>query len=103
MSLMPDTTFKGPLACIESVPDYSVSFKLYPYMNQYHSILYSLFNVSGIGYLKDRRNKEEKKSNTAGGSTSAHDKSCWLTGTQTESFLIPILSLYSCCMNKRLK
>lgn len=62
-ALMPDSTFRGLLTSIESVPDYSVSFKLYPYINQYHSILYSLFNVSGIGYLKDRNMQAvEKKS-----------------------------------------
>jgi len=44
---MPDTIFKGPLTSIES--DYSVSFTLYPLMNQYHSILYSLFDVGYRG------------------------------------------------------
>lgn len=66
---MPDCTFKGPLTSIVSLPDYSVSFKLYPYINQYHSILYSLFNVSG--YLKDRNMQAVEKSNAAG-SASVH-------------------------------
>lgn len=82
---MPDCTFRGPFTSIVSLPDYSVSFKLYPCINQYHSILYSPFNVSG--YLKDRNTQavENKGKNITQQVVQVlmMCKSCWLTGTQT--------------------